>query len=98
LTFQEQKEVISETNSRTGISEICMEAPVTLKGYQPRTDIVKCEKGDRIADTHDVVGRWRNHISQLLNVHGLNDVRQTEIYTAKPLVPKPSVIEFEIGY
>ena len=41
---------------------------------------------------------WRNHFSQLLNVHGLNDVRQTEIYTAKPLVLKPSVIEAEIGY
>jgi hypothetical protein len=37
-------------------------------GYQPRTDIVKYEKGDRIADTHGVVGRWRNHFSQLLNV------------------------------
>jgi hypothetical protein len=75
-----------------------MGAPVTLKGYQCRTDIVKYEKGDRIADTHSVFGRWRNHFSQLLNVHGLNDVRQTEIYAAKPLVPKPSVIEVEIGY
>jgi len=74
-----------------------MGAPVTLKGYQPRTDIVKYEKGDRIADTHGVVGGWRNHFSQLLNVHGLNDVGQTEIYTAKPVVPKTSVIEAEIG-
>jgi len=56
------------------------------KGYQPRTDIVKYVKGDRIADTHGVVGRWRNHFSQLLNVHGPNDVRQTELYTARPLV------------
>jgi hypothetical protein len=68
------------------------------KGYQPKTDIIKYENGDGIVDTHGVVGRWRNHFSQLLNVHGLNDVRQTEIYTAKPLVRKPNVTEFEIGY
>ena len=68
------------------------------KGYQSRTDIVKYGKGDQISVTHGVVGRWRNHFSQLLNVHGLNDVRQTEIYTSRPLVPKPSVIEVQIDY
>jgi hypothetical protein len=30
-------------------------------------------------------------------VHGLNDVRQTEIHTAEPLVPKPSVFEVEMA-
>jgi len=33
---------------------------------------------------------WLDHISQLLNVHGVNDVRQTEIHTAEPRVPEPS--------
>jgi hypothetical protein len=32
-----------------------------------------------------------------LNVHGVNDVRQTEIYTAEPLVPEPSEPEFEMA-
>jgi hypothetical protein len=35
--------------------------------------------------------------SQLLNVHGVNDVRQTEIHTAKPLVPEPSSSEADIA-
>jgi hypothetical protein len=41
------------------------------------------------------MARWRNHFSQLWNVHGVNDVRQTEIHTAEPLVPEPSVFEVE---
>jgi hypothetical protein len=35
-------------------------------------------------------------ISQLLNVHGVHGVRQTEIRTAEPLVPEPSAFETEI--
>ena len=56
------------------------------KGYQPRTDIVKDEKGDLVADCHSILARWRNHFSQLLNVHGINDDIQTEKHTAQPLV------------
>jgi hypothetical protein len=36
-------------------------------------------------------------ISQLLNVHGVKDVRQTEIQTAEPLVLKPSAYEVEMA-
>ena len=57
------------------------------KGYQPRTNIVKNEKDDLIADPYSTVARWRNYFFQQLNVHGVNDVRQTEIRTAEPLVP-----------
>jgi hypothetical protein len=32
-----------------------------------------------------------------LNVHGVNDVKQTEIHTAEPLVPELSSFEFEIA-
>jgi hypothetical protein len=32
----------------------------------------------------------------LFNVHGVNDVRQTDIYTAEPLVAEPSVYEVEM--
>jgi hypothetical protein len=56
------------------------------KGYQPRIIIVKDEKGGLVAISHGVLARWRNHFSQLLNVHGVNDFRQTEIHTAEPLV------------
>jgi hypothetical protein len=40
---------------------------------------------------------WLQASSQLLNVHGVNDVRQTEIHTAEPLVPKPSAFEVELA-
>jgi len=30
-------------------------------------------------------GKWRNHFSQIFNVHGHNDFRQTEIHTADAL-------------
>ena len=34
---------------------------------------------------------------QLLNVHGVNDVRQKEIHTAEPLMPEPSASDFELA-
>jgi hypothetical protein len=36
-------------------------------------------------------------LCQLLNVHGVKDVRQTEIHTAESLVPEPSSSEVEIA-
>ena len=38
------------------------------KGYQPRCNIVKDEKGNLVADCNSVLGRGRNRYSQLLNV------------------------------
>jgi len=32
-----------------------------------------------------------------LNVHGFNDVRQTEIQTTEPIVPEPSAFAFELA-
>ena len=59
------------------------------KGYQPRSNIVKDGKDDLVADCHSIVARWGNHFSLLMNVHGVNDVRHTEIRTAEPLVLEP---------
>ena len=36
---------------------------------------------------------WGDHFSQILDVHGVNDIRQTEIHTAEPLVPEPRASE-----
>ena len=64
------------------------------KGYQPRTNTVQDDKGDLVADSHSILSRWRSYFSQILNVvHGVNDVRQTEIHTAEPLVLGPSAFE-----
>jgi len=45
------------------------------KDYQARTNIVKNETGDLVADLHSILARWRNHLSQIFNIHGFNDVR-----------------------
>ena len=66
-------------------------------GYQPRTRIVKDEKGDLVEDSKSIMARWRNHFYQILNVHGFSDVRQAEIHTAEPLVPEPSALKVEIA-
>jgi hypothetical protein len=67
------------------------------KDYQPRTTFVKEENGDLLADSHSIFKSWKNYFCQLLNVHGVNNVRQTEIHTVKPLAPKPSSFEVEIA-
>jgi len=65
------------------------------KDYQPRTNIVQDEKGDLVADFHSILASWRDHFSQLLNVFGVNDVRQTELYTSYPLLAELSAFEFK---
>jgi aminoglycoside N3'-acetyltransferase len=69
------------------------------KSYQPRTNIhvVKDEKWDLVTDSHSILARWRNYFSQLLHVHGVDYVRQTEIHTAEPLIPKPSATEIQLA-
>jgi len=39
---------------------------------------------------------WRVLFSRLLNVRGVNDVRQTYIHTAEPLEPEPSAFKDEM--
>ena len=68
------------------------------KGYQPRANIVKMSKVIWMTtDSHSIFASWRNHSSQLLNVHGVKDVKHTEIHTAEPLVPEPSAFQVEMA-
>jgi hypothetical protein len=59
---------------------------------------VKDENGDRLADSHKILNRWKNYIFKLLKVHMVRDVRQIEIHTAEPLVPVPISFDFEVCY
>jgi hypothetical protein len=61
------------------------------KGYQPRTNLVKNEKGDLFADPHKIVNRWMNFFCQLLNVQWVGGIRQTEIQTAEPRICEAEV-------
>ena len=86
-----------ETNSKiNNIRDLYRGINDMKKGYQSRTRIVKDEKGDLVADSHSIMARWRSYFSQILNVHGVSDVRQAEIHTAEPLVPEPSALEVEL--
>jgi hypothetical protein len=67
------------------------------KDYQPRTNIVRDEKGDLVTDCHSILARWGNISTYLFNVHGVNDVRQTEIHTAEPLASEPSAFEAQLA-
>jgi hypothetical protein len=69
-----------ETNSKIKIiNDLCRGISDFKKGYQPRNNVVKVEKSNLVADSQSILVRWRNHFSQLLNVHGVNKVGQ--IYT-----------------
>jgi hypothetical protein len=39
----------------------------------------------------------KNSFNQVLNVHGVHDIRQMDIHTAEPLVPEPSLVEVKIA-
>ncbi|PNF33805.1 hypothetical protein B7P43_G10012 [Cryptotermes secundus] len=36
------------------------------RGYQPRSNLVKDENGDLLADSHNILNRWKNYFSHLL--------------------------------
>jgi hypothetical protein len=90
-----------ETNSKNkNIRDLYRSIHEFKKGYQPRTNMVKEENGDLLADSHSILNGWKNNFCRLLNVHRVNvvnDVRQTKIHTAEPLVPEPSSFEVEIA-
>jgi hypothetical protein len=60
------------------------------KGYKLRNNIIKDDNDDLLGDFHSVLNRWKNYFCQLLNVHGINYVRQTEMHADETLEPEPS--------
>jgi hypothetical protein len=67
------------------------------KWYLLRIYIKKDENGNLLADPQNVSNRWNNFFSQVLNIHGVHNVRQMDIHTTEPLVPEPSLVEVEIA-
>jgi hypothetical protein len=63
------------------------------KGYKRRTNFMNSVNGDLLADSHSIFNRCKNYFCQLLNVHGVNNVRQTEIHTTEP---KCSEVEISV--
>ena len=50
-----------------------------------------------VTNYHSILARWRNHVSRLLNVHGVNDVGQTELHATERMVPELSALEDEMA-
>jgi hypothetical protein len=67
------------------------------KGYQPRTDLVKDDRDDLLADPHRILNKWKNYFCQLLNVQEVGGVRETEIQTSQTFVPELSASGFEVA-
>jgi hypothetical protein len=66
------------------------------KGYHPRMNIVRMRRVIWF-NSQSILARWRNPFSQLLNVYGVHDIRQTEVHTVEPLVPELGASEFELA-
>jgi hypothetical protein len=51
-----------ESNSKNkNIRELYRDINEFKKGYQPRTNLVKYERGDLLADAHKILNRWKNY-------------------------------------
>jgi hypothetical protein len=53
--------------------------------------------GDMLADSYNILNRWKNYLSQLLNVYNVSDVGLIGVHMAEPLVPGPSSPDVEIA-
>jgi hypothetical protein len=80
-----KKEGISKKNeleANKNIRDLYRSIHEFKKGYQPITNLVKDENGDVLADSCNILNSWKNYFCQLLNLHGVNDVRQREMHAA----------------
>jgi hypothetical protein len=63
------KEKVNElsTNSKNeNISDLYRGVNEFKRGYQSRSNVAKGENGDLLADSHNILKRWKNLFSQLL--------------------------------
>jgi hypothetical protein len=64
------------TNSKNkNIRDLYREINEFNRGYQPRSNLVKDENGDLLAESHNILNRWKKYLSQLLNVRNVSDVQ-----------------------
>jgi len=78
-----------ETNSRKRhIRDFYRGMNEFKKVYQPRTNLVKDENGNLLADSDSILGRWKKFIYHLLNVNYINNVTWREMHTTEPFRPE----------
>jgi hypothetical protein len=64
-----------ETSNKKNIRDLSRGINEFKKCYQPRINIIKDENGNLLADPQSVLKRWTNFLNQVLNVHGIHNVR-----------------------
>ena len=65
-----------ETNTKlTNIRDLYIVITDFKRGYQPRTTIVKVEKGDLFIDCHSILAWWKKHFPQSFIIHMFKYVR-----------------------
>jgi hypothetical protein len=85
------------SKKKKNIRDLCRGINEFKRGYQPQSNLVK-DDGDLLADSHNILNRWKNYVSQLLNMHSsVRDVRQIEIHAAESLVHGLNPSEVEIA-
>jgi hypothetical protein len=53
------------------------------RGGQLRTNSVKDDNGNLLADSPNILNRWKNYFSHILKVYRVYDVRHIEMHTAE---------------
>jgi hypothetical protein len=73
---QYMKKRINElaTNSTKNIGDLYTGINEFKRAYLPRNNLVRDENSGLLADSHNILNRWKNYFSQLLNVNNVSDV------------------------
>jgi hypothetical protein len=72
-------EVATNSEKKKKIRDLYRGINEFKRGCQPRINFVKNENSDLLADSHNILNRWKNYITYLMNVHRVSDVRQKYI-------------------
>jgi hypothetical protein len=86
--------LVGETNNKNkNIRDLYRGINEFKEEYQRRINIIKDENDSLLADPQSVLNKQKNFFNQVLNTHGVHDVRQMDIYMAEPLLPERSLVE-----
>jgi hypothetical protein len=64
-------------------------------GYQHCAYVIKKHDGTIVAYTNRILSRWEQFFSNSLNVNQSTSHEGSEVYTAEPDIPEPSLIEVQ---
>jgi hypothetical protein len=76
---------LAMNSSKKSIRDLFTSMNEFKRGYHPRSNLVKNKNGDQLADSSNILNRWKNYIFLLLNVNGVCEVMQREVHIAVPL-------------